>query len=69
MIPSQIAVEAATPRTSYAFEGDLSVGVQPEIATWEEAKNFARTLEWELNESQQALALMTKSDERNERGS
>lgn len=39
-----------TPRTDRAFEGDLSVGVLPEVKTFGDAKDFARHLERELNE-------------------
>jgi len=46
-----------TPRTDAAFEGDLSVGIPPEIKTWEEAKKFARQLETEL------IALQEENEE------
>jgi len=39
----------ATPRTNKAFNGDLSVGLFPQIHTFWDAENFARHLEIELN--------------------
>jgi len=38
-----------TPRTDKAFHGDLSVGLFPEIHTFQDAEDFARQLEIELN--------------------
>lgn len=51
---------STTPRTDFAFDGDLSVGVLPEILTWEEAKGFARQLESELQEARKQAALYNK---------
>ena len=38
-----------TPRTDTAMRGDSSVGMLPEIQTWDEAVEFARVLERDLN--------------------
>ena len=43
-------VNTPTPRTDYAFEGDLSVGTPPQVKTCQEAKDFARQLEREVSE-------------------
>ena len=45
---SQDQQPIATPRCDCAFDGDISVGVLPQLETWEDAKKFARTLEREL---------------------
>lgn len=47
-----------TPETDYAFEGDLSVGVNPEITTWQQAKEYARKLERERNMLQAKLTAL-----------
>lgn len=46
-----------TPRTDRAFEGDLSVGLPPEIGNWDEAKEFCRFLESESAAHIKALRL------------
>jgi hypothetical protein len=34
-----------TPHTDCAYKGDLSVGLMPEIVTWEDSLEFSRAME------------------------
>lgn len=51
--------ETGTPRSDYAFKGDLSVGTQPEISTWDEAYKLCQFLERDLSA---ALARCAEAD-------
>ena len=49
--------ERETPETDAGFNGDLSVGLQPTVLTWDEARSFARHLERQLAELRELYAL------------
>ena len=44
-LAARLGISTPTPETDYAFDGDLSVGVLPQITTWQQAKDYACKLE------------------------
>ena len=55
-----MGTERETPETDAGFNGDLSVGLQPTVLTWDEARSFARHLERQLAEARELYALDTQ---------
>ena len=56
-----------TPLTDAAHCGDLSVGIQPTITTWQEAAAFARTLEYKLQDALAELDVARKQIKPNQK--